>query len=252
MEKTFYNGLEYETGAELCEKMAQECDTAILAFSTGKDSIAAWLQMRKYFKRIIPYYLYVVPELSFVEKSLAYYEDFFGCHIYRLPHPSMFRLFSSYVFQPPYRAHTIIEEVYMDQADYNEIVIGDMIRYGGELPDNAYIGTGVRMADSPYRRIAVKSHGAINHNAKKFFPVFDWLKADVIRAIDEAGIKLPVDYHLFGRTFDGLDYRFLKPIQEHYPEDYQKILRYFPFAELEIGRREGFDTIQRRRDEIDA
>lgn len=248
-----YDGLEYENSAELCEKMAAECDTAILAFSTGKDSIATWLQLRKYFKRIIPYYLYVIPGISFVEESIRYYEEFFGTHIYRLPHPTMYRLYNNFVFQPPYRAHILIDELYMPPGEYTEETVGDIVRYGLDLPDAAYIATGVRMADSPYRRIAVKTHGAINHNAKKFFPVYDWLKADVIAAIDEAGVKLPVDYHLFGRTFDGLDYRFLKPIKDHYPEDYAKILRYFPFAELEIGRREGFDTIiQRKRSEVDA
>ena len=81
--------------------MAQECDTAILAFSTGKDSIAAWLQMRRYFKRIVPYYCYSVPNLGFVERSLAYYEDFFGTHIYRLPHRSLYRCLRGLVFQPP-------------------------------------------------------------------------------------------------------------------------------------------------------
>lgn len=35
-----YEQLDYQTGAELCEQMAAECDTAILAFSTGKDSTA--------------------------------------------------------------------------------------------------------------------------------------------------------------------------------------------------------------------
>lgn len=80
-----YERIEYTNSAELCERMAQECDTAIIAFSTGKDSIAAWLQMRRYFKRIVPYYCYSVPNLGFVERSLAYYEDFsgrisIGCH----------------------------------------------------------------------------------------------------------------------------------------------------------------------------
>ena len=36
-----YERIEYTNSAELCEQMAQECDTAIIAFSTGKDSIAA-------------------------------------------------------------------------------------------------------------------------------------------------------------------------------------------------------------------
>ena len=96
-----YERLSYTTSAELCEQMARECDTAILAFSCGKDSIAAWLQMRKYFKHIVPYYCYIVPGLEFVEKSLSYYEDFFGCHIYRLPHRSLYRFLRGMVFQSP-------------------------------------------------------------------------------------------------------------------------------------------------------
>ena len=102
------------------------------------------------------------------------------------------------------------------------------------------------MADSPYRRIGIKTHGAVNHNAKRFYPVYDWKKDDIIRAIDEAGVKLPVDYRMFGRTFDGTDYRFLKPLKEWYPEDYKKVLEWYPFAELEIARRDGFEAIGRR------
>ena len=77
------------------------------------------------------------------------------------------------------------------------------------------------MADSPMRRIGIKTHGAINHNDKRFYPVYDWNKERLLNEIDAAGVKLPVDYELFGRTFDGLDYRFLKPISERFPEDYE-------------------------------
>ena len=51
-----YDRVDASSGESLCRTMAEECDTAILAFSTGKDSIAAWLQLRKYFKHIVPYY----------------------------------------------------------------------------------------------------------------------------------------------------------------------------------------------------
>ena len=96
-----YDRVDASSGESLCRTMAEECDTAILAFSTGKDSIAAWLQLRKYFKHVIPYYCYTVPGLEFVENSLAYYEDFFGTHIYRLPHRSLYRLLRNLVFQSP-------------------------------------------------------------------------------------------------------------------------------------------------------
>ena len=246
-----YKGLTYSNSTELCEKMSAECDTAILAFSTGKDSIAAWLQMRKYFKRIVPYYCYVVPRLGFVEDSLKYYEDFFGCHIYRLPHRSFFRFLREGIHQPPYRIPIIEQAQIADETEWNDDVIGQVIRECAKLPEMAYVGTGVRMADSPYRRIAIKRTGAVNHNAKRFFPVYDWCKEDLLRAIDEAGIKLPVDYKMFGRTFDGLDYRFIKPLRDWFPEDYAKLLDWFPFADLDIARHDGFNEIQhRRREEI--
>lgn len=231
-----YDKVDASSGESLCRTMAEECDTAILAFSTGKDSIAAWLRLRKYFKRVIPYYCYTVPGLEFVENSLAYYEDFFGTHIYRLPHRSMYRLLRNLVFQPPEHV-TKIEALDMPGEEYDDAAIGEIIRECKRLPECVYTATGVRMADSPMRRIAMKTHGAINHNAKRFYPVFDWVKADLIREFDESGVKLPIDYKLFGRTFDGIDYRFLKPIKENFPRDYEKILTWFPLAELELFRR---------------
>lgn len=233
-----YENLSYETGEELCEKMAAECDTAILAFSTGKDSIGAWLQMRKYFRNIVPYYCYTVPKLGFVEDSLKYYEDFFGCHIYRLPHRSFYRFLRGMVFQSPPHV-TKIEALDLPGEEYDDHMVGEIIRSMAKLPEACYAGTGVRMADSPMRRIGIKTHGAINHNDKRFYPVYDWNKERLLNEIDAAGVKLPVDYELFGRTFDGLDYRFLKPISERFPEDYEKILTWFPFADMEIYRREG-------------
>ena len=231
-----YDNIVYNDSAGLCAAMAAECDTAILAFSTGKDSIAAWLQLRKFFSRVIPYYCYTVPGLEFVEDSLKYYEDFFGTHICRLPHRSLARFLRYMVFQSPPHV-TKIEQIDLPGEEYDDGMIGEIIRETAKLPSGAYVATGVRMADSPMRRIGLKTHGAINHNQKRFYPVYDWKKADLLREIDSAGIKLPVDYRLFGRTFDGLDYRFLRPIKEHFPRDYEKIITWFPLAELELYRR---------------
>lgn len=231
-----YERLSYKNSAELCEQMARETDSIVLAFSTGKDSIAAWLQARKYFKKIVPYYAYCVPGLEFVEKSLKYYEEFFETRIYRVPHKAFFEWLNCNIFQPPERKETIID-LELPGEEYGDKTIGDMIRYYGNLSAGAYTAVGVRQADSPQRRLAISKFGAINHSQMRFYPVFDWKKADVLAAIDEAGVKLPVDYKLFGRTFDGIDYRFLKPIREHFPDDYERILEYFPLADLELFKR---------------
>ena len=60
----------FDNSDELCEYMADLCNgCTLLAFSTGKDSIVAWLKLRRYFRKIVPYYLYCVPNLEFIEKT---------------------------------------------------------------------------------------------------------------------------------------------------------------------------------------
>lgn len=243
-----YDGITYENSAELCQAMAERCDTALLAFSTGKDSIASWLQMRKYFKRIIPYYKYHVPGLQFVERNLKYYEDFFGCHIYRLPSPAFFRWMNYGVHETPDRYAYVQANLAIEDNSYTDETIADMIRYQLGLSEDVYSAVGVRMADSPMRRMTINVNGAINHNKKSFYPVYDWKKEDLLHAFDEAKILLPVDYRIFGNTFDGITYKYLKPMREHFPEDYEHLLEWFPLAELDIARYEGLDSINAKRE----
>ena len=95
------------TGLETIAEVRKRQSETLLAFSTGKDAIAAWLAIREHFDRVHPYYLYLVPGLEFVEESLAYYERFFGVKIARLPHPSVHRWLNNFTFQPPERCAVI-------------------------------------------------------------------------------------------------------------------------------------------------
>ena len=67
-------------------------------------------------------------------------------------------------------------------------------------------------------------------------PVYDWRKARLVDELTSAGVTLPDDYLLFGRTFDGIDYRFLEPMKRFAPDDYQRVLDWFPLADLGLLR----------------
>jgi len=56
-------------------------------------------------------------------------------------------------------------------------------------------------------------------------------------SISKAGCGLSSEYEMFGRSFDGIDARFLQPMRERYPEDYQRVLDWFPLADLDLYRR---------------
>lgn len=220
----------------LCAHIAAEHNTVILSFSRGKDSIAAWLQLRRYGLRIIPVHLYLVPSIEFVDESLKYYEDFFQTTIYNLPHPGLYRWLRNFTFQAPERLRTIEESGLPKKYDYDELFA--YIRRKQSLPPVAPVGVGVTQNDSPNRRASIKRFGPVNRKRQQFYPIFDWNKARIIQEIDESGVSLPVDYELFGRSWDGLDYRFLKPISERFPADYARILELFPMAEIELLRME--------------
>ena len=224
----------FDNSDELCEYMADLCDgCTLLAFSAGKDSIVAWLKLRRYFRKVVPYYLYTVPNLEFIEKSLRYYEDWFDCHIIRMPHPALYRMWNQFVDQAPENLK-IIEEAQLPH--FTEWHTCDLIRKTDKELQTAYVANGVRSADSIVRRNSMLKHGQVNHKDMKYFPVFDYKKEDMIRALETSGIALPIDYEWFGRSFDGIDYRFTSVLQEHSPHDYERLKQAFPMLELDILR----------------
>jgi hypothetical protein len=58
----------------------------------------------------------------------------------------------------------------------------------------------------------------------------------LVDSIHHSGIKLPVDYQMWGHSFFELMPEFLVSIREHFPDDYRKILDWFPLAEAEMFR----------------
>ena len=108
--------------------------------------------------------------MSFEEDSLKYYEDYFQTRIIRLPHPSIFGFYldGTYI-DPPVNAECerMIKEGSLYEFEYEDI--HDIIEFNIPNLKNAYQASGVRMADSPMRRISIKKHGAVSHSKKTWF-----------------------------------------------------------------------------------
>ena len=207
--------------------------TCFVSFSAGKDSVATWLSIRPFFKKIIPFYLYLIPDLEFVEKSLRYYEEFFQEKIIRLPHPSLYRMLNNLVFQPPENCK-IIEKARLPVFNYLDVEWS--LRKDLNQPE-AFTALGTRQSDSLQRRMFFKQFPGIQPKAQRFYPIFDWNIQQIEDIISRNKIKLPVDYSLFGRSFDGLGFNYLSKIKQFFPADYEKIVSFFPLIDLELYRR---------------
>ena len=205
---------------------------ALLAFSCGKDSIAAWLAIREYFNEVVPVFFELVPGMSFVRESLDYYEQFFGCKILRLPHPSFYNIIRTNLYQSPSRIGLISAFDLPDDYDY--AMAHRLVREATGLDQKVPCANGVRAADSPMRRVSLMSHGPVSYITKQWSPVWEYKKTDILDILDGHMVKLPIDYRIFGRTFDGLDYRFLRPLKDQLPDDYARLLEWFPLADLAL------------------
>lgn len=229
------------TSAEVRASLAAEGRPVLVAFSGGKDAIAAELALQDAGIETVLAHLYYIPgrepgrTLDFVEQGLTDLEQALGKPIHRYPHPSFYRWLNNFVFQPPERCE-VIEAAQLPIPDYQ--VMWELIRADLKLPADTWVADGVRAADSIVRRASFARHGVMKAGSRKVSPVADWLKAEVLDRIAAAGIQLPVDYQFFGRSFDGIDHRFLKPISEHFPDDFARILDWFPLADLELFRAE--------------
>lgn len=227
----------YGNSYDLNHYIAKKTDgTVFLSFSGGKDSVAAWLYMIECdcYKEIIPIFYYTVPHCKFTDDMLAYYEDWFQTPIIRMPSPnilsdwSMGQLLTPMCFRVVKSMRDYIFPCLFDDWDRWQ-------RDDFKLKDS-YTATGVRMHDGLNRRGVVMQHGGLKESEHKYMCIFDFTIADVLAIIKTHKIKLPADYHVWGKSFDGLDYRFILPLKKQYPKDYERVRAAYPLIDVNILR----------------
>lgn len=222
---------------EILERLREQGDCVRLHFSCGKDSLATWLVLRDAGFRVVPMYFYLVPDLAFVERSLAMYEDFFGVEIVRMPHPIFEKRLACCDLQDAFGYRQMYSLDWPSGEEFDKL--GEhYMREIGE-PDR-WICIGVRAWDSLSRRMVMQKCGELRPKNRTAFPLAWWKKADVDVCIAKHGAPIADDYKIFGRSFDGLDYRFVHKIKTNWPEDYSRIIDWFPMVDAELLRGEWF------------
>lgn len=213
-------------------------ETILLSFSGGKNSIALWLHLRAHFN-IIPYFLYWLPGLSFVEEMLAYYEAWFGARILRLPHPLFYNMVRTGAYQEPHVVGTVdwLGLPSFDFADLDAIVCA--YQEPPLDPERTLCAVGFRSADNIDRRNLILQKGAIGTLKRRYYyGIWDWNVEQVAATIKRHGVALPADYRYWGRTIAAFDYQFLKPLKTHFPADFERVKEWFPLIEAELFRYE--------------
>lgn len=192
-------------------------DSVIVAFSGGKDSIVTLDLCKKYFPKVEVFFMYLVPNLDFQERMLQWYENKYGLKIHRIPHFELSEFMKWGTFRP------------MD-IDIPVVKINDVYNYIRNETGIHWIAAGERCADSMVRNAMIKKSGTIDTKRGRFYPVANWNKQEILQYIKFKKLYLSPEQREIGFSFRSLAGKELQIIYERYPDDYEKILKMFPFA----------------------
>ena len=218
----------------LCAQIAKETGgVCLLSFSRGKDALAAWLNLSRFFHRIIPFTCAAFPRVKFADDYLAYLERIFGTHILRIQDSGLYDSLDHLDYQYP---HDEAEIDGLEMPFYDVQVIADVIRNAFGLP-NAWTAYGLNASDSVDRMTIVRAcHGRREGN-RSFYPNFDWTHSQIMDALKTANIKLSDEYHIASRSFaGGLMPNNLLSIAKRAPKLMKQIRFYYPLIDASLMR----------------
>ena len=225
-------------GTALYDKAIAEAGNRILlAFSAGKDSLAAWLALLEDGRfDIVPYYLDWIPGgWSWSHEMLAYYESYFGCKIYRMPHPYLYEQIDRAAFQPPDRVQRINT---LDLPTFTFADVDNLVAKAAGL-SAPFVAIGMRAADNLERRRMILQQGSLGIKRRRYFyPVWDWKIQDVIDIIMRHNVKISPEYAIWGRTPVSFNYDYMAPLRDNFPDDWEKLRQWFPMIDLQCYRYE--------------
>lgn len=208
--------------------MAKVTNSVIVAFSGGKESIVTLDLCKRYFKNVKAFFMYIVPDLSFQERTLQWYEKKYQIEIMRIPHMDVCEFFHYGSFRPGDPTFPIVS-------------ITDIYKYVRLQTDVWWIAAGERIDDSIVRRAMMKKSGSIDVQRGRLYPVSAWKKREIMDYIKFHNLYLSTDSRKLGFSFCSLWGKELSMVKQHFPDDYRKIINIYPFAEAGVLRYEQFD-----------
>lgn len=200
-------------------------DSVIVAFSGGKESVVVLDLCFRYFKKVQPFFMYICPDLSFQERTLQWYEKRYQTEIIRLPHMDVSEFFHYGSFRWP-------------DPTFPVVSINDIYQYVRLKTDLWWISAGERINDSIVRRAMMKKSGSLDVQRGRFYPVSMWKKKEIIDYIKFHNLYLGQDSRIMGFSFKSLWGKELAMVKKHFPDDYAKLIKQYPFAEAGVLREE--------------
>jgi len=199
-----------------------------VGISGGKDSAAALDMVCRYRDDVIAFFMYLVPELSFQKAYIEYVRKRYGVDVLVLPSWELGHMLR----RASFRFHT------RQTRDVPVLSVRDTELFVKHETGAQWIAYGHRTKESIVRLAYLKTllpHGVDDEHGL-IYPILSWSKHRVLSYIKLRRIKLSPETRYIGRSFSSLRKDQVEVIRDEFPEDYEKIRRFFPLVEAAARR----------------
>jgi sulfate adenylyltransferase subunit 2 len=211
---------------EIVKSLCAETNEVILFHSaTGKDSIMLLDLLSKSFDKVQCVFMYVVPELEFENKYIAWAEKKYkNCSFIKTPH---------------YATYSFIKSGYLGIAkdpNIKQMSISQISKRVSKQTKIDWSVYGFKKIDSLARRIMLNTYeNGIYYPTKKAYPLSDLKTKEVYNYISDNNLIPPFNYNNNRTTHSGCDIympEFLDYMRNKYPNDLKRIFAQFPETEV--------------------
>lgn len=208
------------------EVMGTLYDGVLVSFSGGKESLVTLDLCSRTFKRVVCFFMYLVPNLRVCEEQLDYGRKRYGVEILQYPHWSTVAALRNGVYSPNHISKDWLPKDYC---------LSDVYALARQDSGLKLVANGIKKADSEFRRKNV----AAFQRKDVFCPLKDFNKLHVTAYLGLHKIPLPKSS---GKSATGVDLSVpsLCWLHDSYPDDFEKLLQWYPYADAAISRRAFF------------
>ena len=198
----------------------QKADTCIIMCSLGKDSIVTLDMVYPHFDKVICVFMYFVRGLSHIDNWIRWVKKKYPkVEFMEVPHWNLTYILRGGLYCVPNPKVKLLK-------------LADVIKAVRLKTGAYYTFLGMKKADGMNRNLMLKGYEAQGYeNDGLVYPLASWTQKDVKAYMKMKRLPQPVLYGNKASNGLGFNVDCFRWMQEHYPQDLQKIYKIFPMSE---------------------
>lgn len=214
------------------ERVSRRQSRIAVSYSGGKDSLAVMDLCVKSFAQVTAFFWYAVPDLEVCNAQIRFARARWGIEVIQIPHWDMMM--------------AMRDGVWCDTTGVMDKIPDMGLKHGYahslNIIDTELCATGMKESDGlPRRQFFANIRDSKDAFWRRLvFPIREWSKNDVLDYLRANDIPIHESEPGAVTTGVGLNHDSLCWLHDRHPEDFKKLLRWFPYAEAVIKRREWF------------